>query len=48
MKALEVEVREHKQANESLCKASAYFAPFGECSIRLPGRGTELDRRFKK
>ena len=36
MKALEREVREHRQANEILCKASAYFAQ------------AELDRPFKR
>ena len=36
IKTLEREVRELRQANEILCKASAYFAQ------------AELDRRFKR
>ena len=50
MKALEREVRELKQANEILRKASAYFAPpLGTLRRKaLPGSGTELDRQFRK
>ena len=48
MKALERENRELRQANEILRKASAYFAPLSANEdLRLPGNGTELDRRFK-
>lgn len=48
MKALERENRELRQANEILRKASAYLAPLSaNASVRLPGRGTELDRRSK-
>jgi transposase len=45
---LEREVRELRQANEILRKASAYFAqaPFGACKHAPVGQG-ELDRRFK-
>ena len=46
--ALERENLELRQANEILRKASAYFAPLSANEdIRLPGNGTELDRRFK-
>jgi len=49
IKALEREVRELRQANEILKKASAYFAPLSSfASKRLPGSGTELDRPFKR
>ena len=49
MKALERENRELRQANEILRKASAYFAPLSANEgIRLPGKGTELDRPFKR
>ena len=49
MKALERENRELRQANEILRKASAYFAPLpANEGIRLPGKGTELDRPFKR
>lgn len=49
MKALERENRELRQANEILRKASAYFAPpLGDALHRLPGKGTELDRPFKR
>ena len=49
MKALEREVRELKQANEILRKASAYFASLSAiASNRLPGKGTELDRPLKR
>ena len=48
LKALERENRELRQANEILRKASAYFAPLSANEdIRLPGNGTELDRRHK-
>ena len=49
MKALEREVRELKQANEILRKASAYFAPLSRFEAKpLPGSGTEFDRPFKR
>ena len=49
MKALERENRELRQANEILRKASAYFAPLSRFASKpLPGKGTELDRPFKK
>ena len=50
VKALEREVRELRQANEILRKASAYFAPPLGTSLRdtLPGSRTELDRPFKR
>ena len=49
IKALEREVRELRQANEILQKASAYFAqPLGECMHSPAGQWTELDRPFKK
>ena len=49
MKALEREVRELKQANEILRKASAYFAPALTHALHvLPHSGTELDRPFKR
>ena len=48
LKALERENRELRQTNEILRKASAYFAPLSANEdIRLPGNGTELDRRHK-
>ena len=49
VKALERENRELRQANEILRKASAYFVPLSANEgIRLPGKGTELDRPFKR
>ncbi len=49
MKALEREVRELRQANEILRKASAYFATLSTNEdIRLSGKRTELDRPFKR
>jgi transposase len=49
MKALERENRELCQANEILRNASVYFAPLSANEdIRLPGKGTELDRPFKR
>lgn len=49
MKAREREVRELRQANKILRKASACFAPLSAfASKRLPGSGTELDRPFRK
>ena len=49
LKALERENRELRQANEILRKASAYFAPLSANEdIRLSGKGTELDRPFKR
>jgi transposase-like protein len=48
MKVLEREKRELRQANEILHKASAYFGPPLVVAMqRLPGSGTELDRRPK-
>lgn len=49
LKELEREVRELRQANEILRKASAYFAqaPIGTCKHVPVGQG-ELDRRFKR
>ena len=49
LKALERENRELRQANEILRRASAYFAPpLGRLlRNRLPGSGSELDRRPK-
>ena len=49
MKSLEGENRELRQVNEILRKASAYFAPLSANEgIRLPGKGTEFDRPFKR
>jgi transposase len=49
MKALEREVRELRQANEILRKASAYFAPLSRFASKpLPGKEAELDRPFKR
>jgi len=50
IKELEREVRELRQANEILKKASAYFAPpLGRLPCnRLPGSGSELDRPLKR
>jgi transposase len=49
IKALEREVRELRQANEILKKASAYFAPpLGEYWHSPAGQRAELDRPFKK
>jgi transposase len=49
LKALERENRELRQANEILRKASAYFATLSANeNIRLSGKGTELDRPFKR
>ncbi|KKN49624.1 hypothetical protein LCGC14_0640860 [marine sediment metagenome] len=49
IKALEREVRELRQANEILRKASAYFAPPSRAGKHaLPGSGTELDRPLKR
>jgi transposase len=49
IKELEREVRELRQANEILKKASAYFAqPLGECIHTPAGQRAELDRPFKK
>ena len=49
MKALERENRELRQANEILRQVSAYFAPlWANEGTRLPGKGTELDRLFKR
>jgi hypothetical protein len=46
---LEREVRELRQANEILKKASAYFAPpLGKCVHSPAGLWAELDRPFKK
>ena len=48
IKELEREVRQLRQANEILRKASAYFAPLSRFASKpLPGKGTELDRPFK-
>ena len=49
IKALEREVRELRQANEILRKASAYFAqaPFSECKHSPVGQG-EFDRPFRR
>ena len=48
IKELEREVRQLRQANEILRKASAYFAqaPLGEC-LHSPAGQRELDRPFK-
>ena len=49
IKALERELRELRQANEILRKASAYFAPPSRVGKHaLPGSGTELDRPLKR
>ncbi len=48
MKALEREVRELRQANEILRKASAYFAPSRRRFAGLPGNEAELDRPLRK
>ena len=49
IKELEREVRELRQANEILKKASAYFAPPpGECLHSPAGQWAELDRPFRK
>ncbi len=49
IKATERVIRELRQANEILRKASAYFAPpLGANKHRLPGNGTELTRPFKR
>ena len=49
IKALEREVRELRQANGILKKASAYFAPaLAHAEQALPRSGTELDRPFKR
>ncbi len=49
LKALEHENRELRQANETLRKASAYFAPpLGECRHYPVGQRAELDRPLKR
>lgn len=49
IKSLEREVRELRQTDEILRKASAYFPPLSRFASRpLPGSGTELDRPFKR
>jgi transposase len=49
IKAMEREIRELRQANEILRKASAYFAPLSSfASERLPGSGTDLARPLKR
>ena len=49
IKAMEREIRELRQANEILRKASAYFAPLSWFASKpLPGSGTELARPFKR
>ena len=48
IKELERAFRQQRQANETLRKASAYFAqpPVGEC-MQTAARHRELDRPFK-
>jgi transposase len=49
IKAIEREIRELRQANEILRKASAYFAPLSSCASKRPlSSGTELARPFKR
>ena len=50
MKALEREIKELRQANEILRKASAYFCTPSRHLLRncLPGSERELDRPFKR